>query len=115
MNIMACRNMLVLAGETYVSRLWCIWELCTLVSFTSVEHALNQLHIEALGDESCIDTLQNFDFASSRCFDPNEEKTPPIGHPWRRASRTAVAQVARTAGPGDRRSAKQLQVVPDRA
>ena len=42
-------------------------------------------------------------------------KTPPIGHPRRRVSRTAVAQVGRRAGPGDRRSAKQLQVVPDRA
>ena len=72
-NIMACRHMLVMMGNTYVQRLWCVWELCTLFSFVSVEHALKQLEVETLG-EIHIEALGEFAFEKSHCFDPNEEK-----------------------------------------
>ena len=32
---MACKRMLVLCGETYTTRLWCIWELYTFFSMSS--------------------------------------------------------------------------------
>jgi hypothetical protein len=41
-NVMACRFMLVVCGKTYASRLWCVWELCTLFSFAQ-ETALNRV------------------------------------------------------------------------
>ena len=34
-NVMACKHMLVLCGPTYSERLWCAWELCTMLSFMS--------------------------------------------------------------------------------
>merc|ERR1712137_503168 len=32
-NVMQCHKMLVLCGETYARRLWCLWELFTLLAF----------------------------------------------------------------------------------
>merc|ERR1712194_625630 len=32
-NLMACRSVLLLCGSTYVTRLWCIWELFTMIAF----------------------------------------------------------------------------------
>jgi hypothetical protein len=42
-----CRSVLVLAGPTYVQRLWCIWELHVL--FAGAGGALPQVHVAALG------------------------------------------------------------------
>ena len=36
-NVMACDKMLVLCGDTYAHRLWCIWEIFTLLAFTDVK------------------------------------------------------------------------------
>ena len=33
-NVMQCSKMMVLCGDTYACRLWCIWELFTLLAFT---------------------------------------------------------------------------------
>ena len=38
-NLMACRQVLVFWGGTYPNRLWCIWELFTLVAFMSLDQA----------------------------------------------------------------------------
>merc|ERR1711924_436335 len=35
--LVSCRRMLVLAGETYVTRLWCIWELHMLYAAAGTE------------------------------------------------------------------------------
>lgn len=35
-NVMACKEVLVLCGPTYPTRLWCAWELCVLLSFMHV-------------------------------------------------------------------------------
>merc|ERR1712048_1513026 len=45
-HLMACRKMLVLSGPTYPTRLWCAWELLTLMEF---------------------------EVADAHCYDPNEE------------------------------------------
>ena len=46
---MACREMLVLCGETYPFRLWCVWELFTLLAFTKVEVAVERLSVMQVG------------------------------------------------------------------
>lgn len=77
-SVMACRRMLVLCGETYQTRLWCIWELFTLLAFTRMEQALEKLHIIPIdinpdSSNSIAKKLQLFDVQETHCYDPNEE------------------------------------------
>eukprot|EP00929_Paragymnodinium_shiwhaense_P043632 TRINITY_DN22424_c0_g1_i3.p1 TRINITY_DN22424_c0_g1~~TRINITY_DN22424_c0_g1_i3.p1 ORF type:complete len:207 (-),score=7.84 TRINITY_DN22424_c0_g1_i3:66-686(-) len=76
-NVMACRQVLVLCGATYPDRLWCMWELCVVLSFALQEHALERIRFEALeGDDSSSEIfqrLQSFDAENARCYDPNEQ------------------------------------------
>eukprot|EP00960_Hanusia_phi_P041700 755126-Hanusia_phi.AAC.2 len=75
-NIMACKQMLVLCGETYSRRLWCIWELCTLFLFTHEEGVLSRicvLPVQKNQDTLVMERLQEFHISIARCYDPNEE------------------------------------------
>jgi hypothetical protein len=49
-TLMKCSHLLILAGERYVQRLWCVWELCTLFCFeqaeAEVERKINNNDIE---------------------------------------------------------------------
>ena len=77
-NVMACNKVLVLCGDTYTSRLWCIWELCTLFSFTPMQQALQSVVVETLQDgeaarSTFVEGLEAFQFTDARCYDPNEE------------------------------------------
>merc|ERR1712157_307902 len=47
-NVMACNAVLVLCGETYPTRLWCIWELYTLFSFAKADKALDRIVFRTL-------------------------------------------------------------------
>ena len=40
---MACKQMLVLFGQTFQNRLWCAWELFTLLAFSNMEQALERI------------------------------------------------------------------------
>ena len=71
-NVMACRQVLVLAGPTYPTRLWCAWELCVLLSFMSLQEALNSIRVKHFHPDS-LKQLAHFTCGVSRCFDPNEE------------------------------------------
>lgn len=88
---MACKKMLVLLGDTYRHRLWCVWELFTLFSFQSEKKAHAKIVIadltaieressDAGGDlidreaKSGLSTLQTFELSSAHTYDPNEEK-----------------------------------------
>eukprot|EP00434_Breviolum_minutum_P019392 symbB.v1.2.017098.t1/scaffold1319.1/size197804/3 len=71
-NVMSCRRVLCLCGKTFPRRLWCAWELCVLLSFTSMEQALKQLVVVSLSN-SALKQLANFDCSNSSCHDPNEE------------------------------------------
>ena len=74
---MACDQMLVLCGPTYSTRLWCVWELFTLLSFSTLEHAQERITLAALtqetDDSDGLDGLVTFDVAKAHCYDPNEE------------------------------------------
>eukprot|EP00929_Paragymnodinium_shiwhaense_P112702 TRINITY_DN80969_c0_g1_i1.p1 TRINITY_DN80969_c0_g1~~TRINITY_DN80969_c0_g1_i1.p1 ORF type:complete len:168 (-),score=9.12 TRINITY_DN80969_c0_g1_i1:141-575(-) len=74
---MACRQVLVLCGTTYRSRLWCIWELCVVFSFASQGRALERIRFEVLGQDismaAILQQLQAFEVNNARCYDPNEQ------------------------------------------
>jgi len=75
-NVMACSQMLVLCGETYADRLWCVWELCTLFSFMDEDRALERLRFICYakdGNNSVLQRLMEFKASQARCYDPNEE------------------------------------------
>lgn len=73
-NVTACRKMLLFMGSTYVTRLWCIWELSTLFAFSKHYGSTNRIEYIFMADEKKIITdLANFNLAASKCWDPNEE------------------------------------------
>ncbi len=77
-NLSKCRKVLILLGEKYLMRLWCIWELFSIFVFANKELAMERVEIKCLGEEDAtweqnIKTLENFDISTAHCFDPNEE------------------------------------------
>jgi hypothetical protein len=73
--LMACKKVLVLCGDTYCDRLWCIWELYTLFAFSDYwEDALNRVHIIDLAKNGSIASkLQQFNLDDARCYNPNDQ------------------------------------------
>jgi hypothetical protein len=75
-NVMACHRLLALCGHTYMDRLWCVWELFTLFSFSREDLAMKRIKLVALEGTSGQDVLtrlSQFDADSARCYDPNEQ------------------------------------------
>ena len=77
-NINACNGILILMGRTYLTRLWCIWELYTLFTFRNKDVVKSMVTILPL----CISPdeieglrrqLRDFKVDDAHCFDPNEE------------------------------------------
>lgn len=73
--VMSCRRMLVLCGETYPRRLWCAWELCTLMAFSGLEQALKRVKLVSVHrfPANASRQLAQFDVSRASCYDPNEE------------------------------------------
>ena len=67
--------MLILAGRTYSDRLWCVWEIFTLLSFTSTDQAIKRLKLFSLQaeDGNVMEKLKYFHVDNAHCYDPNEE------------------------------------------
>ena len=69
--------LVVLCGPTYSARLWCVWELFTLLSFSALEHAQERITLAALtqetDDSDGLGGLVAFGVAKAHCYDPNEE------------------------------------------
>lgn len=81
-NIGSCKKMLILMDLTYITRIWCIWEIFTLLTFCNKELALNRIEIVVVPKEgdtydytfrTLTDLMLNFDFDIAHCYDPNEE------------------------------------------
>ena len=72
---MACKKVLVLCGDTYATRLWCIWELYTLFALSEVwEDALMRLEILDISTSGDIGAkLQAFELPYCHCYNPNDE------------------------------------------
>lgn len=73
LNLVACNEVLVIAGETFASRLWCAWELCTLFAFS--ETAADRVRFMSTSgtDDAALQQLESFDVCGAHCYDPNEQ------------------------------------------
>ena len=77
--IQACRGVLVLCGDSYLERLWCVWELYTVFAFSDGEPSLVIAMVEsgrehgARGAQQLVERMSRFSLADARCTDPNEE------------------------------------------
>lgn len=76
----ACRALLVLAGETYTSRLWCVLELYVFVSMQEFGQQLQQddLQVIPLDNSNIIELWSNFDATVCECACP-EDKAKILG------------------------------------
>jgi hypothetical protein len=87
-NIQACEKVLVLCGETYCNRLWCVWELYVVFVFAPKEQAAARVQLQALEEKAPRSTshagvllkqadvpqqLAQFKCEDARCYDPNEQ------------------------------------------
>ena len=75
----ACRGVLVLWGDSFCERLWCVWELYTAFAFSDGNISLTVaiLRPDAAGGDAREEVwrrLQAFDLSLAHCSNPNEEK-----------------------------------------
>lgn len=80
--VLASKQVLVLAGDSYITRIWCIWEIYTLFA---VSDGKPKIQIEAFSNNEpdhveCEPALmilktrlENFEISNCNCYDPNEE------------------------------------------
>mmetsp|Transcript_19567 Transcript_19567/g.34546 ORF Transcript_19567/g.34546 Transcript_19567/m.34546 type:complete len:699 (+) Transcript_19567:22-2118(+) len=78
-NLMSCKKLLIVAGKTYPTRLWCAWELLVLFAFTGEQETMNRVDFIAVEDEdgseeAIINDMKTFDVLDAKCYDPNEER-----------------------------------------
>merc|ERR1711879_1085677 len=60
-----CKRLLVLVGETYLNRLWCLFEI---VTFLEMGGDLSNLDVQIIvSPESAAKTLDSFDPRSAQC------------------------------------------------
>jgi len=78
--INSCNSTLVLCGETYPHRLWCAWELFTIIAFQHEECIVSRLVVIPLDttddcplESKSLDALTHFDVDNTHCYDPNDE------------------------------------------
>ena len=70
--LQACDTFFVCAGETYFTRLWCVWELYVL--FALSENVDPKIQVaDVVGAGAAHHKLSNFKFDDARCFDPNQQ------------------------------------------
>ena len=69
--VFSCKRLMILAGNTYCDRLWCVWELYTFFS-TSGTRALKRVELYDFSDAG-TSTLLEFDVANAHCFSPVDE------------------------------------------
>eukprot|EP00935_MAST-01C_sp_MAST-1C-sp1_P002841 g2841.t1 len=75
-NIMSCNKVMVLCGDTYIDRLWCIWELYTLFALADNENdSFARLVVVDIttGGAHITTRLQDFDVKNAHCYSPNCE------------------------------------------
>jgi hypothetical protein len=76
--LVSCTGMLIVAGPTYVHRLWCIWEVHML--FVASGGAKPMLEVESIRGASSgsgpglAEKIAAFALDEAHCYDPNEER-----------------------------------------
>ena len=61
-----CEQLLILAGETYSSRLWCVMEIFVFVRMGGTRDSMVVKLLDATGDLAT--RLTNFDAGKAKCF-----------------------------------------------
>lgn len=76
-NLNACDKILILMNKSYLKRLWCIWELFVVFTFSmSYSTALQRieiLYIDTDEEWDFKDDIRKFNIDDAHCYDPNEE------------------------------------------
>lgn len=76
-NLNACNKVLILMNKSYLKRLWCIWELFVVFTFSmSYSTALQRIEILYVDTDKkwdFKDDVPNFNIDEAHCYDPNEE------------------------------------------
>jgi hypothetical protein len=68
--VFSCKRLLVLAGNTYTSRLWCVWEL--YVFFSMSPDAVQNVDLVSFA-EAGTPPLSEFDVADAHCYSEEDE------------------------------------------
>jgi hypothetical protein len=68
--VFSCKRLLVLAGNTYTSRLWCVWEL--YVFFSMSPDAVQNVDLVSFA-EAGAPPLSEFDVADAHCYSEEDE------------------------------------------
>lgn len=71
-NIMKCKKMIILYGENYFKRLWCVWELLTLFALDE-SLIVDKLVILPVNDRcDFISDIKKFDVRNAEAWEPND-------------------------------------------
>lgn len=77
--VASCRKVLVLLSPNYLKRLWCIWEIFTVLTFCQKELATERIEFlfidngEGFTRREMLQMFVEFDLSQARCYDPTEE------------------------------------------
>ena len=69
--VFSCNRLMILAGNTYCDRLWCIWELYTFFSIIGTR-AVKRVDLVDFSDAG-TSSLLDFDVANAHCFSAGDE------------------------------------------
>ena len=69
-----CKQLLVLAGPTYASRLWCVMEIFVFVRMGGKREDMVVRLLSGTDDGWLQQKLLNFDAGTALCFDPNDRE-----------------------------------------
>ena len=64
-----CRKLLIVAGPTYSSRLWCLMEIFTFVRFNGDSR---DIALHAFDEAVSTSLATDFDAASAQCYKPSD-------------------------------------------
>lgn len=83
MTVMSCNRLLMLYSPQYCERLWCVWELFTIMAFFTPEQALDRIEpvdisifqtvVPSFQTLDPLEVLCSFQASQAKCFDPNDE------------------------------------------
>jgi hypothetical protein len=61
-------------GNTYMTRLWCVWEIFILFTFCNKELGLERISLICIDDNIDVaKAIESFNIDNAHSFDPNEE------------------------------------------
>jgi hypothetical protein len=80
--VQSCSKLLILAGDSYVNRLWCVWELYVHFAMAGLHASERTTIVDCRSSEKCdtqkpgagpAEALCSFDVKDAHCFSPIDE------------------------------------------